>query len=79
MMITGGVMRTTFKDIDNPNRWDLTKVPGFMSDRGPDPLTQLDSVGFTVGNQNSDFSIKLTDQVSNNLMIDTTNHTLKLE
>lgn len=76
MMITGGVMRTTFKDIDNPNRWDLTKVPGFMSDRGPDPLTQLDSVGFNVGNQNSDFSIKLTDQVSNNLMIDTTNRAL---
>ena len=71
-MISGGVMRTTCKDVDDPNRWNVINVPGFLQDRNPDPLTQLNSVGFTPPSSNGgDFTLKLTDPVSGKSMFDT--------
>ena len=62
----------TFKDKDDPDRWNLNNIPGFMENQKPDRYTQLDSVGFTQLDQgDEEFAFKLTDQVSGEDMFDT--------
>ena len=76
-MVSGGVMRITFKDKDDPNRWNLNNIPGFMEDQTPDPYTQLDSVGFEqIKQDDGEFAFKLTDQVSGKDMFDTSKRAL---
>ena len=76
-MISGGVMRMTFKDKDDPYRWNLNNIPGFIEDKKPDPYTQLDSVGFKkVDQDDEEFAFKLTDQVSGKDMLNTNKRAL---
>ena len=71
-MIRGGVMRTTIKDADDPYRWNVTNIPGFLEDIEPDILGQLDSVGFSSTKQKGkEFTFKLTDRVSGLEMLNT--------
>ena len=76
-MISTGIMRTTFKDKDNPNRWNVNNIPGFLEDKKPDVLTKMSSAGYApmikIGEE---FSFKLTDPTSNKDIFDTTNRAL---
>ena len=71
-MISSGVMRITFKDVYNPNRWSVNNIPGFLEDLGPDFLTELSSVGYTsTKKKGEEYSFKLIDPVSGKDMFDT--------
>ena len=73
-MIPGGIMRTTIKDKDDPYRWNVNDVPGFLPDIKPDPYGRLDSVGFTPNIQKGEeFAFTLTDQLSGKEMLNTYN------
>ena len=76
-MISTGIMRTTFKDADNPFRWNVNNIPGFLEDKKPDPSTQLNSIGFNpVTKTGKEYSFKLTDLVSGKIIFETTNRAL---
>ena len=73
-IIPGGIMRTTIKDKDDPHRWNVNDVPGFLQDIKPDPYGQLDSVGFNSTTQKGEeFAFTLTDQLSGKNMLNTSN------
>ena len=76
-MISSGIMRTTCKDADNPNRWNVNNIPGFLEDKQPDVMTQLESARFDpITEIGKKFSFKLTDPISNKFLFDTTNRAL---
>ena len=76
-MVSTGIMRTTFKDKDNPNRWNVNNIPGLLEDKKPDVNIKLDSVRFApVTQKGKEFSFKLTDPTSKKIIFDTTNRTL---
>ena len=76
-MISSGIMRTTLKDVDNPNRWNINNVPGFLEDKKPDVLTKLNFVEYVpITDTGKEFSFKLTDPTSEKAIFDTTNRAL---
>ena len=73
-MIPGGIFRATYEDADDPNRWNVNDVPGFLEDIKPDPYGQFDSVGFAPNMQKGEeFAFTLTDQLSGKEMLSTHN------
>ena len=69
------VGRTVFRDINNPDRWELTKVPGFMEDRSPDAMSQLEVLGFETGKKDK-FEFKMTDFETDEVVFDSIDRSL---
>jgi len=73
--IDSKIGRTVFRDKNNPNRWDLTKVPGLMGERGPDPFSQIEVLGFEQKSENKlDYTMK--DFSTQEVLFDTSSRAL---
>lgn len=70
-----GVSRSVFRDKDDPKRWEVTKLKGFMGEKEPDKLTMLDGVGFSK-TDDENFSFEFTDTISKSVLFDTSKRSL---
>jgi len=71
------IARTVFRDMDNPHRWDLTKVPGFMGERNPDVMSQLEVIGLEITSKKK-FSFNMKDFSNKEILFDTSYRSLIL-
>ena len=69
------IARTVFRDRGNDNRWDLTKVPGFMGQRNPDAMSQFEVIGFKETSEEN-FSFSMKDFQTGETIFDTTKRSL---
>jgi len=69
------IARTVFRDRDNERRWDLTKLPGFMNERGPDAMSQIEVIGFENTNEEN-FSFSMKDFQTGDIVFDTSKRAL---
>ena len=65
------IARTVFRDRANDKRWDLTKLPGFMGNRNPDVMSQLEVIGFSETSTDN-FSFSMKDFQTGETIFDTT-------
>ena len=73
--VAAGITRAKFTDKNNPKRWDLNGVDGFMKSPKIDPLTMLEALGLEHSN-GEEFDYKITDPISKNMVFDTTKRSL---
>lgn len=71
------IARTVFRDTENEKRWDMTRAPGFMNERGPDVMSQIEVAGFKLNNE-SEFSFMMKDFVTDEVLFDTSKRSLIL-
>jgi len=64
-----------FRDRDDEKKWDLTKLSGFMGQKNPDVMSQIEMLGFQQTSEGN-FSFAITDFENNEVVFDSTNGSL---
>jgi lysosomal alpha-glucosidase len=68
-VIGANMGRAVYRDRENDQAWDVSKLPGFLGEKNPDGLFMMDSIGFTEGHE-SNFGFAFEDIVSQKTLFD---------